>query len=87
MVDEDASLARWTGCDGRVGEEQTKGGDEVMSFLKRLTEPIGFQLPIVESIRWWVKIRPQPVYLPRLPEKLMPDEVTAWIRNRPKVMR
>lgn len=58
-----------------------------MSFLKRLTEPIGFQLPIVESIRWWVKIRPQPVYLPRLPQKLMPDEVTAWIRNRPKVMR
>lgn len=46
----------------------------------------GFELPFWEGVKWWFRVRPKPLFIPRLPKRLMSDEVIEWIKKRPKLM-
>jgi len=47
----------------------------------------GFELPLWEGVKWWWRIRPKPIFMPRLPERLMSVEAVDWIKKRPRIVR
>jgi len=59
-----------------------------MSVLKRLESiRVGIELPFWDGVKFWVRTRPKPLFLPRLPERLKSNEAIAWVKRRPKVVK
>jgi len=59
-----------------------------MSVLERLESiKVGFELPFWDGLKWWVRIRPKPLFMPRLPTRFMSAEAMEWIKKRPRIVK
>ena len=48
---------------------------------------VGFELPFWDGLKWWVRIRPKPLFMPRLPTRFMSAEAMEWIKKRPRIVK